>query len=263
VSVLFNIFGIECLNISSGWVQVPALLCLMTKEPKRWTTTPLAMPDVSLIDLQCEDVAVPVRFPSLYLPRSVPSGPVSSMSPTSSSLSPSSNMYSTKFLGGKSALDERSAGSSERSKRRRMSMMDTLNKIEEEQTMRPDKISLDGKWVRTHSWPGVEGRHGRRCRESGQATAYANPPRGWYLKFWIPIPTRLFMKRETRIFRIRAKAWMTGNEESVVQLDRFETEGSVDAVLGEDKKEEDASPLLAETQMTVSHLRREREMDVW
>ncbi len=242
----------------------------MTKEPRQWATTPLAMPDVSLIDLQCEDVAVPVPFPSLYLPWSVPSGPVSSISPTSSPFSPSPNTYSTKFLGGKSALDERSVGSSERSKKRRMSMMDTLNKLEEEQTMRPDKISLDGKWVRTHTWPGVEGRHRRRRRESGQATAHekssrsssANPPRGWYLKFWIPIPTRLFTKRETRIFRICAKVWMMGSEESVVQLDRFETEG-LDAVLGEDKKEEDASPLLAETQMTVSHLRREREMGIW
>lgn len=237
------VFGIECLlnaYTHSGWVQVPALLCLMTKEPKRWATTPLAMPNVSLIDLQCEDIVVPVRFPSLYVPRRVPT----------------SNMYSTRFQGGKSALDERSAGSSERSKRRRMSMMDTLNKLEEEQSMRPDKISLDGKWVRTHTWPGVEGPH----HESGQAKA---SPRGWYLKFWIPIPTRLFMKRETRIFQIRAKVWMMGNEENAVQLDRFETVGSVDALLGGDKKEEDVSPLLAETLMTVSHLRREREMDVW
>ena len=77
--------------------------------------------------------------------------------------------------------------------------------------------------------------------------------RGWYLKFWIPIPARLFMKRETRIFEIRASVWMRRVEGRVLNL------MDDDVVEDEDDDEEDF-PLIAEADMTVTHLRREREM---
>jgi len=84
-------------------------------------------------------------------------------------------------------------------------------------------------------------------------TTNNNNARGWYLKFWIPIPARLFMKRETRIFEIRASVWMMRVEEQrVLNL--------MDGEDGEVEEEEEDFPLIAEAEMTVSHLRREREM---
>jgi len=71
--------------------------------------------------------------------------------------------------------------------------------------------------------------------------------RGWYLKIWIPVPSHLFMKRETRIFEIRASVWMMGDEER--GLSGMDSEG-----------DEEYFPLLADAEMTVSHLRYEREM---
>lgn len=55
-----------------------------------------------------------------------------------------------------------------------------------------------------------------------------------------------------------------GNEEKSVQLDQFEMDidNDLEMPLVEEKEDEEL-PLLAETQMTVSHLRREREMDIW
>ena len=73
--------------------------------------------------------------------------------------------------------------------------------------------------------------------------------RGWYLKIWIPIPAKLFMKRETRIFEVRASVWMTrAAEEHVLNM------------MDSEKEAEEDFPLIAEAEMTVSHLRSEREM---
>jgi hypothetical protein len=128
-----------------------------------------------------------------------------------------------------------------------------------------DGISIEGKWTRTYSKPGVEGsgrarvdRRGpvisghnirARCQNYDAAAmamggAYA---RGWYLKAWIPIPTRLFLKRETRIFNINAQIFMMGDEERVLSLDG--------------KEASMIYPLLADAHMTVSHLRSRKEMD--
>jgi len=57
------------------------------------------------------------------------------------------------------------------------------------------------------------------------------------------------MKRETRMFEVRASVWMTRAEEHV--LNRMDSEK---------EEEEEDFPLIAEAEMTVSHLRREREM---
>jgi len=65
------------------------------------------------------------------------------------------------------------------------------------------------------------------------------------------------MKRETRIFKICAKVWMMGDEENVAQPDRFEDEDTNNAT----GKYESVSYLSAEAEMTVSHLRKERELD--
>ncbi|KAF9528142.1 hypothetical protein CPB83DRAFT_894628 [Crepidotus variabilis] len=301
VEVLFpQVKDFEVWDMSdSGWVAVPVLLNLLAKDAKRWIGVPLAMPDVTYIDLQCEDVPLPVPFEYLS---------------TGTTLSASSsafytNSYTTSFVGGKSALDESSsfgAGKGYRSSRssggpdkgRGMSMMEALRKKEEEQSINSDKISIEGKWVRTYNRPGVEGAQSRTSddiREDGNGTRSThhspvsrsdhrrspgldgsketkNVHRGWYLKFWIPVPTRLFVKRETRLFNIQAQVWMMGDEEKEEKglkrgntvLDRFEIGmEEVEKWLGSaepEEDEQDALPLTAQTQMTVSHLRREREM---
>ncbi|KAF4573689.1 hypothetical protein EYR36_008207 [Pleurotus pulmonarius] len=63
--------------------------------------------------------------------------------------------------------------------------------------------------------------------------------RGWVLRFWIPIPTHLFVKRETRSFIIESKVWLVDDQRKIPHEEKA---------------------LTATAEMTISHLRREREM---
>ncbi|KIM38181.1 hypothetical protein M413DRAFT_447945 [Hebeloma cylindrosporum] len=202
----------------------PALLCLMAKDAYTWSGMPLALPDVTLIDVRCEDIPLPSRK-SIYDPN---------------------DEYSTQYTGGKTGTAN-----------------DDLNTTVETRIGQRG-ISIEGKWIRTYAKPGVEGSGRSRVDRRGDVSnvnthaqrqnydaatmamggAYA---RGWYLKIWIPIPTRLFVKRETRMFDINARIFMMGDETRVLSLD-----GNGDGT---------AYPLLADAQMTVSHLRSRREMD--
>jgi hypothetical protein len=87
-------------------------------------------------------------------------------------------------------------------------------------------ITIEPEWVRSY---GKTIGKGRNPNERGIGIG----KRGWYLKIWVPIPMNLFRKRETRTFLLRACVW-----------------------IGDDKGD------FVETmeEMTVSHLRREREM---
>ncbi|KAF8971931.1 hypothetical protein BDZ97DRAFT_1913807 [Flammula alnicola] len=206
----------------SSHIACPALLCLMAKDAYPWSGMPLALPDVTHIDIRCEDLPLPSRM-SIYDP---------------------SQEYGTRYVGSKigTAKDDLNA------------LVDT-----EPPAIGFGDITIEGKWVRTYSRPGVEGSGlSRVVRRGDVASAYAsasNPigprahARGWHLKFWIPIPTRLFVKRETRVFNIDARIWMMGDEERALSLDE-NTDGRV-------------YPLIAHSQMSVSHLRTAREMDAW
>ena len=188
----------------------------MAKDPRLWNGTPIALPDVSLIDIRCDDLPVPSTM-SVYDPNieySVHCTAPQNM-PWNRTLPPySSSQFSF--------------------------------------TVDPSEITLEGKWERTYTKPKKEGysqtqvfriadRHGD---EDGTMDG-----RGWYLKFWIPVPAKLFLKRETRIFEIRASVWMMSmigvGEQRMMDLEQG----------GEEE-----FPLIAEAEMSVSHLRREREM---
>jgi hypothetical protein len=58
---------------------------------------------------------------------------------------------------------------------------------------------------------------------------------GWYMNIWIPLPTRLFAKKETRMFTLRSRLWIG-------------------------KEDEEPEAVVGEKVMTVSHLLRERDM---
>jgi len=236
-----------------SYFAVPILLCLMAKDSMAWTGIPLAMPDVSLIDLRCDDIPLPVPSHRVAFDPSF--------------------AYSTSFLGGKSALEDSANLALGMSTGRGMGMMSSVKKREEEQTIGPKRISIDGKWVRTYAKPGVEGRFGGNSKantNSQKPTTSQYASRGWYLKFWVPIPIRLFAKCETRAFRVHARVWMMGDEERVLSLDRYESgiEMSADASGKSNEESQDSKggypyPLAMETEFTASHLRKEREMGRW
>lgn len=210
----------------------------MAKDPRIWTGTSISPPDVNLIDIRCDDLPVPSSM-SVYDP---------------------SIEYGIRCtVPQKKAWDRPSFSSSH--------MRKTLPLV-----IDPEEITIDGKWERTCTQPKVAAGRGQTTRipRIGDAAAARNnnnnnnnnnrsgngdnahetttlAGRGWYLKFWIPIPARLFVKRETRAFEIKASVWMMSDEERV--LSGMDLEG-----------EEDDFPLVAEAGMTVSHLRREREM---
>lgn len=84
-------------------------------------------------------------------------------------------------------------------------------------------ITIEPEWVRSY------GKTIGNANERGTGIG----KRGWYLKVWVPIPMHLFRKRETRTFVLRAYVWIGDNEGGFVE---------------------------SMEEMTVSHLRREREM---
>lgn len=185
------------------------MLCLTVKDPAAFSGMPIALPDVSLIDIRCEDLPLPLPK-AKYEPH---------------------DDYYTSYTGSRIGK-----------------MSDELLKDATPRAtgISMDNISLEGQWVRTYTKPGVEGTGHPRVLEGGDDSKGF---RGWYQKFWVPIPTHLFEKRETRIFHIHARIWMMGDEQRVLLLDENE-DGNV-------------YPLLADTEMTVSHLRKEREMEHW
>ena len=193
----------------------------MAKDPRSWTGTPISLPDVSLIDIRCDDLPIPSTM-SVYDPNieyavqcTVPQNKPWNRDPPPP-YSPS-------------------------------------QKISVSSLVNPNEITIEGVWERTYTKPKKEGpnqtqifriadRHGD---EDGTMDG-----RGWYLKFWIPIPARLFLKRETRIFEVRASVWMMLMKSEERNLNMVDSE------------QEEDFPLIAEAEMTVSHLRREREMNM-
>jgi len=196
----------------------------MAKDAYAWSGMPLALPDVTLIDIRCEDLPLPSRK-SVYDPN---------------------DEYNVHYTGAKTGTAN-----------------DDLNTTVETKIGQRG-IRIEGKWKRTYTNPGVEGSGRARLdrrrdisslnmhsqRQNYDAATMAMDgayARGWYLKIWIPIPTRLFAKRETRMFDINARIFMMGDEVRVLSLDGNEDGG--------------AYALHADTRMTVSHLRSWREMD--
>ena len=194
----------------------------MMKDPHRWTGSPISLPDFNVIDIRCDDLPVPSSM-SVYDPSieyavkcSVPWN--RSLPQASPPLYPSPRKH----------------------------------EAESPFIVDPKEITIEGKWERTYTKPKMEDQTpifqipDRDGDVDGTRTA-----RGWYLKIWIPIPARLFMKRETRIFEIRASVWMTRGEEHFSNMMDLKEE---------EEEEEEDSHLIVEAEMTVSHLRSEREM---
>jgi hypothetical protein len=202
----------------------PLFLCLMAKNPRLWTGTSISLPDVSLVDIRCDDLPVPSTM-SVYDPNieyavqcTVPQ-----------------NRPWNRGLPPYSSSDKQQTGV-------------PFN-------IDPKEITLEGKWERTYTSPNKQSHSQtqifRIAHRPGEEDGTMNG-RGWYLKFWIPVPARLFLKRETRVFEIRASVWMMSmkGEERVLNM------------MDSEKEADEDFPLIAETEMTVSHLRRERDMSM-
>ena len=208
----------------------------MAKDPSLWTGTPISLPDVSLVDIRCDDLPVP-----------------SSMS-----------VYDPTIEYAVQCTVPQNRGWKHRSLPPPPPPYSLSKKPEIPFIVNHKDITIEGKWERTYTKPKMEGqtpilriadRNGQYAydddNDDGDGDDGTMNARGWYLKFWIPIPARLFMKRETRLFEIRASVWMTRVEEEGRLLDLMDEE---------EEEEEEDFPLIAEAEMTVSHLRREREM---
>lgn len=217
-------------------IACAAVLHLTPKDPARWDATPLSMPDVSLMDIQCNVVV-----------------------PSSTSAHDPNASYHTQFKGAEIGRTS----------------TDCPPKVT------PDSITVEGRWVRASSHPPTDAKKkddpssGKTKHKSRSSLAQAlgidldldiipepskeqqELSRGWFLKIWIPIPTRLFVKKETRVFKVVAKVWMMGDED----LDFTYLDAQVDREEGgtsEDGLDKDTLPLVAVGEMTVSHLRGER-----
>ncbi|KAF4612456.1 hypothetical protein D9613_004413 [Agrocybe pediades] len=177
------------------------ILSIAAKDPEEWAGVPIAVPEVSLVEVKCEDTP----FPSC----------VSKYDP--------SQEFSVTYTGSKTgtSTDDGTSISQNPKPKSRSNSTGT------------DGISIEGHWTRVYA-------------KTDGSDEEDHTPR-WNLQIWIPIPTRLFEKRETRAFNVSARIWLMGDERRALSLD-----GNVDG---------EVIPLLADAEMTVSHLRREREME--
>ncbi|KAJ3512773.1 hypothetical protein NMY22_g15234 [Coprinellus aureogranulatus] len=214
-------------------IACPAYLYIMAKDVSRWAGTALAQPDITLINIECRTKRGPSRFSDRHsdldhwkchfdgieLPSS--SGPITSANVPQGS------------------------------------------------------ISIEMKWDRVYWMPPTFDTHSRRSNSGDERaprpthTRKANslssllsagpqgqgmmtddpragaPGRGWCMKFWIPIPARLFLRKETRMFEVDARVHIVpGVDRRTVEVGR------------------DYGFIAAHSEMTVSHLRSEREMDI-
>ncbi|KAF4612187.1 hypothetical protein D9613_004566 [Agrocybe pediades] len=180
----------------------PVILSIAAKDPEEWTGVSIAVPEVSLVEVKCEDTP----FPSC----------VSKYDP--------SQEFSVTYTGSKTgtSTDDGTSISQNPKPKSRSNSTGT------------DGISIEGHWTRVYA-------------KTDGSDEDDHTPR-WNLQIWIPIRTRLLEKRETRAFNVNARIWLMGDERRALSLD-----GKVDG---------EVVPLLADAKMTVSDLRREREM-VW
>ncbi|TFK21266.1 hypothetical protein FA15DRAFT_672701 [Coprinopsis marcescibilis] len=224
-------------------IACPASLHIMARDTHLWENAPLAAPDVALINIECRTKATSSRFSDHHR---------------------GSDQWTCHFEG----LEVLSSSNDEYSP-----------------ALQPDSLSIENKWTRVYAKPII----GKGCRENippgtfegtppppppmrlssttslasllystisssreelGPTQVHAPSGRGWVMRFWIPVPTYLFIKKETRVFEISAKVWLAPNLSDNV-LYRATAADVMD--MGSDFVE-------GKTEMTVSHLRSEREM---
>ncbi|KAG2022447.1 hypothetical protein CC2G_000196 [Coprinopsis cinerea AmutBmut pab1-1] len=226
----------------SGVAPCPAELYIMTRDYQKWDSVPLAIPDVALMHIECRTKATSSRY---------------------SEHSRDQDHWRVVFDGSEMPSTKGPTPAN----------------------IPADSISVEYKWDRIYSMPTVgKGCKGNSASSSSSSTAStpptipvtlspskllptffytppstAAPGRGWVMRFWIPVPLHLFLKKETRVFEISAKVWLAPNSPKPKgPLSKF-SPPSVSTELGDI----DADFIEASTEMTVSHLRKEREMGFW
>ncbi|KAF8167197.1 hypothetical protein B0H34DRAFT_791957 [Crassisporium funariophilum] len=246
-----------------AFVACPLLLNITAKDAFSWSGRPLALPNITLIDIRCDDIPIPTPF----------SSPIHTEDEYTVQCTDTTDRgddcWQTKLNPRYSSEDDKVQGKGLPGKGK--------NKDKDFAVVH-NRISIEGRWVKTYARPGVEGpsmgrmrwapRHDRysfssevgteheKCNLSDPDNGSTPNGRGWFLKFWIPVPTRLFRKRETRAFDIRASVWMAGDEERLLSMGMGMGTG-----LDSGSEDGEGCRLITEAEMTVSHLRREREMD--
>ncbi|RXW17498.1 hypothetical protein EST38_g8355 [Candolleomyces aberdarensis] len=224
-------------------IACPAYLYIMAKEPSLWSSASLSMPDITLVEIRC----LTKRYQSHF------------------SVSEKFDIWECKFEGVElpRISDPKSKG---------VEGDDDSPKP----ATTPGSISTEMHWTRTLEMPAV----GKCCNEfleergdlkvvrkvmrkantvapvgsedpengDHQQRVPFIPGRGFKLKMWIPIPARLFLKKETRAFEIEGKVWIVPGAGT-----RGYHEGA--------GRSGEAGFVEAKTEMTVTHLRKERNMD--
>jgi hypothetical protein len=183
------------------FVVGPISLHLTLKNPRKWDIIPLSHPEIKILGIQCATKAV-VDSPSY---------PYTICAAEADKYTAAYDVSTPANEHGKPAT------------------------ISEYETPAPSDpaagIIVNPLWHRTYpsADPAVLNETNTSAHWSGRPGA---AKRGWAMQFWVPVPTRLFAKRETRAFRVDARIAVWGNE--------VHAPGA---------------------EMSISHLMREREMN--
>ncbi|KAJ7629067.1 hypothetical protein FB45DRAFT_1004454 [Roridomyces roridus] len=201
----------------------PLSLHLVFKDPAKWENLPVAHPDITILDITCASTPVV----------DAPDYPYQAERER--------DKYEVRWQGatlwtpGGIRLLRGRSGEGNGKETAREGELDIDWEKEDDVKMDPRAgITLDTVWMRTYA---------SDCRPSPSSSSITPSPsqntgtakRGWELNLLIPIATALFERRETRAFRVRAEIALRGE----IIRTRDDVAGAT---------------------ISVSHLRREREM---
>lgn len=243
--------------LDDSHISCPAWLYIMAKEPTKWGDCALSTPDVTLVEIQCRTKLGPSRFcdrqspvdhwqctfDGVELPTSTGLNVGANVPPGTVSIERKwDRIYSMPAVGKACEgedLTKRVCATPPEAPSRKPSYSSGLAALlfpgSNTASKRDDDDDDEVSNVVVFSPPTVETKAG---------SVKQIPGRGWCMKFWVPVPAHLFLKKETRIFEIEAKVHIVpGGMDGVGMVDY--------------------GAITSRTEMTVSHLRSEREMDLF
>ncbi|TFK68848.1 hypothetical protein BDN72DRAFT_841325 [Pluteus cervinus] len=210
----------------------PAQIHVLLKHPLQWNqlSGDISMPEIYALDLACNNDAVP----SILAKRDP------------------DHDFSVRYTGSRATSESESRRPSRKKK-------STRRPGSTPPTMVPKRgICIDFDWEKLYSPSGS-------WEDSGSYSNDGRYMKGWFTDIWIPIPTRLFAKKETRTFTISSEIWF--HRDANATHGGSGRGGRGGSGSGGRSKKRDVDEELepdgvfgSEKIMTVSHLWKEREM---
>jgi len=209
------------------YIICPAQLHLQLKNPIAWSqvSTELTMPEIYVIDIVCDNDFVPS-----VLAHHDPD-----------------NTFSVKYEGSKvhSSSDSKKSSKKKKSAFKQTPVPSSMNP--------KSGVCVDFDWENLYA--------NSNATAADMVESYSSDGRylkGWFTNFWVPVPTRLFEKKESRSFALSTEVWFYRDQGGV---ESGNGKGGGGGGKRSKKKDDELDGVFgSQTVMTISHLCSEREM---